>query len=187
MADDSSRVLLGKVGRPHGIHGEVRLVLHNPDSDSLREGLTVYLGPGAGALEQEEKALTIATVRPHKQFQLVTFKGLTHRDQVDALKHRELSIAVEDLPDLDEEEFYHRDILGLPVYVADEEDGELPDGAGAIGTVHRFFETGANDVLVVALEEGGTLFVPVIEQAISFIDLDEKLVVLQPLDLWTPA
>ena len=184
MAEDVSRVPLGKIGRPHGVNGEVRLVLYNPDSDSLREGLTVYLtGEGTAG----EKTLKVTSVRRHKQFQLVTFQGIKHRDQVDAIKHLELSIDLADLPELDDEEFYHRDILGLPVYVTDEEDGELPEGAAPIGVVDRFFETGANDVLVVALDEGGTLFVPVIEQAISFIDLDEELVVLQPLDLWTPA
>ncbi len=180
MADDSQRVPLGKIGRPHGVHGEVRIFPFNPDSDTLRPGLTVYL-TGDGP----EQALTVESARHANKFILVRFQGLNHRDQIDAFKHRIVEIDAADLPELDDDEFYHRDLLGAPVFVAAEEDGELPD-TDPIGTVDRFFETGANDVLVVHIPDGKPLMVPFIPEAISFVDLDDRIVVLQPLELWTP-
>jgi 16S rRNA processing protein RimM len=181
MPEEMSRVTIATIGRPHGTRGEVRVFPINHDSDSLREGVTVYL-TGRG----EEKVLEIESARRANKFFIVRFQGLNHRDQVDALKHLQVEIGTEDLPDLEEDEFYHRDLLGAPVYVALEEDGELPEDPTPIGQVDRFFETGANDVLVVALTEGGSLLVPVVEHAISFIDVDERVIVLQPLELWAP-
>ena len=54
-----------------------------------------------------------------------------------------------------------------------------------IGEVDGFFETGANDVMVVALSNGERLFVPMIEDAVAVLDLDDG-VVLQPADQWAP-
>lgn len=180
--DSSSLVLLGKIGRPHGVHGEVRLFLFNPNSESLRKGLPATLFREG----REIQTVEIEQVRFTPKFALLKFKGLNHRDQVDALKHAELGVDSDLLPELDDEEFYHRDLLDLPVFLAAEEDGEEFDPQASIGQVDRVFETGANDVIVVKKNDGTELFVPLIEQAISVIDLDEEFVLLQPLELWAP-
>ena len=183
MADPTETpVFLGKIGRPHGVNGEVRLFLFNPGSESIQAGMKVSLHREGASLAE----LELEQVRYTPKFAILKFKGLTFRDQVDALKHAELGVDPELLPELDEEEFYHRDLLDLPVYLASEEDGEDFDPDQSIGQVNRIFETGANDVLVVRRPDGSELFVPVIEQAISLIDLDEEFVLLQPLEIWAP-
>ena len=184
MTDPSDALLfLGKIGRPHGVRGEVRLFLFNPGSEALQPGMTISLHRQNVVLADD---LTLEQVRYTPKFAILKFKGLEFRDQVDAFKHAELGVDPEILPELDDEEFYHRDLLDLPVFIATEEDGEDFDPDASIGQVDRLFETGANDVLVVRRRDGSELFVPVIDQAISIIDLEEQFVLLQPLELWAP-
>lgn len=176
-------VALGKVGRPHGVNGEVRLFLFNPTSQTLSEGLDVVILRGGKELARPQ----LSSVRYTPKFAILKFKDLHFRDQVDTFKHAELAVPEHYLPELDDEEFYHRDILDLPVFLATEEDGEDFDPHTPFGVVDRIFETGANDVVVVKKTDGTELFVPLIEDAISLIDLDKEFVLLQPLEIWAPA
>lgn len=175
-------VVLGKIGRPHGNKGEVRLFLANPTSESLSKDMEVVLLRDGKELARH----TLEEIRYVPKFAILKFKGLTFRDQVDLFKHAELAMDAALLPELGEEEFYHRDLLDLPVFVALEEDGEDFDEKQPFGTVSRVFETGANDVLVVKRADGSDFLVPLIEEAISFIDLEEEVLVLQPLEIWAP-
>lgn len=182
MSEESDRIALGKIGRPHGVNGEVRLFLFNPESETLSAGMEVFLVGD----EADPKKVEIKQIRYTPKFVILKFAGINSRWEIDIFKHAHLEVSQEDLPELEEDEFYHVDLLGIPVYVADEEDGDLPDGAEPIGEVSRFFETGANDVFVVGRKGGKELFVPLVEHAVSLIDFEREVVVLQPLDLWTP-
>ncbi len=178
-----TRVALGKIGRPHGVRGEVRLFLFNPESETLIKGMRIFLAPDG--LPPTEAV--IEKIRYTPKFVILKFKGINGREAIDQFKHAHLEVEYDDLPDLDEDEFYHLDLIGFPVYLAAEENGELPEDTEPIGEVDRFFETGgANDVIVIRRNEDSELFVPVVEHAISFIDFDRELVVLQPLEIWTP-
>jgi 16S rRNA processing protein RimM len=177
---DETLIPLGKIGRPHGTRGEVRLFLYNPDSDTLEEGVAVVVHSEDGA----RRDLLISRIRYVDKFAIVKFKGLSHCDQVEILKHGELSVDAALLPELEEDEFYHVELLDLPVYVA---RGQGLEDLVEFGTVLRLFETGANDVMVVARHNGEELFVPMIEAAVLDINVEEERVVLHPLEQWAPA
>jgi|SRR5690554_3909929 len=179
---ENDRVELAKVGRPHGVYGDVRLHLYNADSEVLDEGIKVYL-----KTEREELELTIEQYRRGPKFAMVKFKGIQGREGAERIKHGIVSVDFDLLPELDDDEFYLVESIGFPVFVASEEDGEPAEDAEAIGEIDRFFETGANDVLVVKRTDGTELFVPYVEHAVSYVDVEAPAVVLQPLEIWTPA
>lgn len=180
MPEQPQRVALGKLGRPHGVRGEIRLFLFNPESQTLVSGLDAYVRhEGRSAVPVE-----IEKARYAAKFVIVKFAGIDDRDEVDKFKHAHLEVSYEDLPELDEEAFYYVELVGSPVYVAAEEYGDIDDDAEPIGEVDRFFETGANDVLVVN-RDGDQLLVPMVEHAVSLLDLERSLVILQPLETWT--
>ena len=184
MSDDLPRVAIGKIGRPHGVRGEARLFLFNPTSETVHPGLNAFLCPDRGS----EVAVEVEKARYAAKFVIVKFKGIDGRQAIDEFKHAILEVDPDDLPELDDDQFYQVELLGAPVYVADEEDGDLPESGEAIGEVERFFDTGgANDVMVVRREDGSELLVPVVEHAISLLDVEDYLVILQPLEIWTPA
>ncbi|RAL22903.1 16S rRNA processing protein RimM [Lujinxingia litoralis] len=178
----TERVELAKVGRPHGVYGDVRLYLFNADSEILEEGLTVYV-----RTERQVHELKIERYRQGPKFAMVKFKGIQGREGAESIKHGIVEVDFDLLPELDDDEFYLIEAIGYPVYVAAEEDGDPAADAPAIGTIDRFFETGANDVLVVKRHDGSELFVPYVEHAVSYVDVEAPAVVLQPLEIWTPA
>lgn len=166
-------VALGKVGRPHGVRGEVRLFLFNDQSRVLAAGMPVVVHTDGGDVRLE-----LESVRYADKCALGRFKGYD-REGVDRFKNYEFSVPYALLPELEEDEYYHIDLIGLPVFVADAEDVEL-------GVVDRFFDTGVDDVMVVRTATG-ELFVPMLEDAIADIDVRTGRVVLHPLDRWSPA
>ncbi len=182
MESPPERVAIGKLGRPHGIRGEIRLFLFNPNSEALRPGLhaTVRMPDGTAT------DVVVDQARYAKKFVILKLQGLSGREDADALKHGQLEIDYDDLPELDDDAFYYLDLVGASVFEAPEVDTiDLDDDAQPLGTVDRFFETGANDVMVVDRGEQKDLFVPLVEHAVALLDLDAHQVILQPLETWT--
>ncbi len=183
MPEQLRRVPIGKLGRPHGVRGEVRLFLFNSESTAVTPGLSAWLS----GLADSPVEVEIEKARYAAKFVIVKFVGIDDRDDVDRFKHGHLELNYDDLPELDEDQFYLVELVELPVYVADEEFGGRPDAADPIGRVDRVFSTGANDVIVVDMDDGDELLVPLVEHAVDLIDFEEEVVVLQPLEIWTPA
>ncbi len=183
MPDLSEHVAIGKLGRPHGVRGEIRVFPFNPNSETITEGLEVYLEcDGDGPL-----ATTVEQARYTDRFIITKFEDIDDRDVVDEFKHGRVFVDYDDLPKLDDDEFYYVDLVGAPVYVADTEDGDITEDDEPIGVVDRFFATGANDVLVVDRDDSDDLYAPLVEHAVSLLDFERQLIVLQPLEIWAPA
>lgn len=183
MSEQPSRIAIGKFGRPHGVRGEVRLFPFNPESRTLTEGLRAFVCRNGEPLSEVE----VEGARYTDRFIILKLVDIDDRNEADQLKHAHLEVSFDDLPELDDG-FYYVELIDAPVYVAPEEDADIdPDEAEPIGKVARFFATGANDVLVVDRHDDKKLFVPVVEHAVVYLDVDRWLVVLQPLEIWTPA
>src|SRR5690554_6856606 len=101
-------VVLGKVGRPHGIHGEVRLFLFNQDSESLVEGASIVVHFADG----DDQTIVLETVRYVDKGLLARFKGVSGRDAIDRFKNCDFSVAYDELPPPEDGEFYHIDLIG---------------------------------------------------------------------------
>jgi 16S rRNA processing protein RimM len=92
---------------------------------------------------------------------VLKFAGYDHREEATALLGRDIAVPREQLPDLEPDEYYWTDLLGLRVVTRQGVE---------LGTVERLFETGANDVVVVAGER--ERLIPFLEdEVITEIDL----------------
>jgi 16S rRNA processing protein RimM len=129
-------VLVGRLGRPHGLRGEV-LILPETDFPEKRfaEGATVYARRGDTVL-----ALEIETSRVHAGRPLVGFRGLSTIDEVEALGRGELKIPESALVPLPDGEYYWYQYVGAPVQT---------EAGDAVGTVVRVEPTGGSGMLVV--------------------------------------
>ena len=129
---DERRIALAAVAGAHGIKGEVRLKLFSDGIDSLRRSEKLYV---AGV---ERK---LVTVRDGKTA-VARFEGVADRGAAEALRGSLVEIDRAALPPLAEGEYYHADIIGLPVV----------DRAGsAIGAVVAVENYGAGDLLEVEI------------------------------------
>jgi 16S rRNA processing protein RimM len=129
-------VALGRVVRPHGIRGEVKVAPYNPDSETLPDLTEGYLLVSGKA----PREIRILSVRAQNRLFLMKFEGAETRDDAEALVGAELAVPRDRLPAPGEGEVYLVDLLGLPVV---DENGE------DLGVLVDLMETGANGVLVV--------------------------------------
>lgn len=156
---------VGRVLRPHGVRGEVRVELLTAHPEHLAELETLYVGDSY----EPHKVLS---VRRHQDLALVVLQGYEDRNAADALRGRLLYVALEDAIPLDDNEYYEHQLEGLTV-VTDE--GEH---LGEIAEV--FTAPDANDVFIV---HGplGEILIPVIEDVIVDCDLDAGQVIVRLL------
>lgn len=156
---------IGRVVRPFGLRGELRVQLLTEYPEQLGRLRTVYLG-------REEAPWTVEGVRLHKKAALFRLAGCDSRTAAEALRGALVQIAREDAVPLEEDEYYEHQIVGMTVVA---EDGTL------LGKVTEIISTGANDVYVV-VGPGGELLLPAIESVILEIDLHADQMVVHVME-----
>jgi len=153
-------VQLAVIGAAHGIKGEVRVKPFTEDPLALRSYGPLFTADG--------RSFFIAGIRPAKEVVIVRFKGIDDRNAAEALNGEALFVDRSALPEkLDEEEFYHADLVGLSVL---DETGE---NLGRVIAVHNF---GAGDLLEFRENSGTTVMIPFTQDAVPEIDLSEGMV-----------
>ncbi|MGE5222336.1 MAG: ribosome maturation factor RimM [Omnitrophica WOR_2 bacterium] len=148
---------VGKLRRPHGVHGEMLMEVLTDFPERLKKGATLYIG-------DEHQPLKLASLRWHNQGMLVTFRGVDTPENAGELRNLIAYVQSKDRPPLDEGEYYHHQLLGLKVY---DEEGAI------LGEVTQILETGANDVLVVQPESGAEILLPALDSVILEVNLEE--------------
>ena len=162
----ATRIELGRVVNTHGVRGEVRLLPHSSPCLTLRPGLRVMLRKPDASEEEVE----LKQVRPHAPFLLLKFVGVDSRDRAEALRESGLFVDESDLPQLRAGEFYHYQVIGLPVRTLTQE---------SIGTIEEVLTTPGHDVFVVRDGEKEYL-IPVVEEVVRTVSIEERLVIIDP-------
>lgn len=156
---------IGRVVRPFGLRGELRVQLMTEYPEQLGRLRTVYLGP-------EAQPWQVEAVRLHQEAALLKLVGCDDRTAAEMLRGALVQIALKDAVPLKDDEYYEHQIIGLQVV---EEDGT------PLGKLTEIITTGANDVFVI-IGPGGELLLPAIESVILDIDLDNGQMVVHVLD-----
>jgi 16S rRNA processing protein RimM len=156
----------GRLGRPHGVRGEIVLRPFNPDGDVLAR--TALPAVVQLVREKERREMTLVAVRPANDTFLVCLEGVETRDQAAALTNFELWLSRSVLPALASDEFYVEDLVGCVVV----------DLAGKErGTIKSTFWNGAQDVLALQGPEG-ELLVPAVAEFLRSVDLEARRVIV---------
>ena len=164
--DQPPYLAIGQISGPHGIRGEVRVVVMTDYPDRFQPGARLLLGDPGSAVPVE-----ISTVRPHKGRLLVTFARVSDRNAADLLRGKFLLIPEAEAMPLEEHANYVHDLVGLAV--------ETTEGE-ALGELTEILFTGANDVYVVQ-GAGGEILIPALETVIRRVDLVHgKMIVSLP-------
>ncbi|OPY72711.1 MAG: Ribosome maturation factor RimM [Syntrophorhabdus sp. PtaU1.Bin050] len=153
---------VGKVVAEHGLRGEVKFKYYNEVAEGFLEYTSLYAERNGKQTE-----LKPAGIRFQKGFFYIKFEGLDRPDMVSFLMNQELCVREEDLPPLDNDEYYDYQLIGLDVINL---RGEK------IGKVEQILHTGANDVM--AVTGAREIFVPMVDGYISKIDLGSSCVMI---------
>ncbi len=147
-------VVLGVLGRPHGLKGDLRFFPEDPASELITTLASVQLGEG------KEHALVAA--RPSGRFWIIALEGVRDRSAAEAITGKEIWVERELLPEAEEGEHYLGDLVGCSVLDA---EGQ------ALGTVIGVEVAGPQAFLTVESPVGRWLL-PAVEAFLSEVDLE---------------
>jgi 16S rRNA processing protein RimM len=164
------RVIVGRIGRPHGVRGEVVVGVRTDEPD-LRFAVGAVLGAGPAPDGDPPSALSVAAARWHSGQLLVAFAGVTDRTAAGELTGSWLTIDSSQLPATqDPDEFRDHELIGLSVRTS---------AGQAVGVVTDVLHYG-QDLLVVRRPEGGESLVPFVKALVPEVDLAGGVLVIDP-------
>lgn len=157
---------VGKIVGTHGIKGELRV---NPwcDSPNFLCGFkTLYFNKG-------EKKIKVEKSRVNKNIVIMKLKDVDTIEQASLLRGRVLYIDREDAK-MESGVYFIQDIIDLEV--VDYNTGCL------YGKVTDVLKTGANDVYQITNDKGNNYLIPVIDDVVIKIDIDENKIYISPIE-----
>jgi len=156
-------VTLAAIAGAHGVAGEVRLKLLGDGIEALK-----------AASSFNDGALTLTKIRDDgKGGAIARFAEVPDRNAAEALRSTALTVPRDALPPLADGEFYHADLLGLPV----ETDAGEP--VGKVVAVENF---GATDIIEIERPDGSLFMVPLTKQAVPEWD-EQRMVISAGFDI----
>ena len=157
-------VVLGTIGRPHGVRGELRVKSETADPVDIGHYGPLTL-PGG-------RVLKVLGVRPASEVVIMRFEGVSDRNMAASLTNMTLAVPRSVLPEADEEEFYHADLVGLLCVTS---EGAV---VGTVAAVHNF---GAGDLLDIKPTSGPHISLGFTKASVPIVDIKAgRLVVLLP-------
>ena len=160
----SEQVCLGIVVGVHGVKGTVRLKSFTAEPADVAAYGPVSDESGARRFKLEVLGTSRGAV-------LARLSGVADREAAEALRGLRLYVPRKALPPTNEDEFYHADLIGLPV--------ETKEGA-RLGTVRAVHNFGAGDILEIRAEDGRELLLPFSDSAVPVVDFAAGRIVADP-------
>ena len=165
-SDTGDFILLGKVTKPHGIRGEVKVYPYSGQPENFLDYREVFFTFNEG----ERIPYTVEKSRVQGKLVILKLKECTTRNQAEEMIGHEIWLNKNDLADLDDDEYYWHDLVGKRVAT---KDGDR------IGTIKGILETGAHDILAIE-DQGREYLVPFNEAFVVTVDDTEVVLDLPP-------
>ena len=158
------QICVARIGAAHGVRGAVKLWTFTEDPLAVKNYGPLTTRDGARQFE-------VTHAREAKDHLVATIKGIATREDAERLNGIELYIAREKLPETDEDEYYHADLIGLAAVNAADEP------LGRVTAIHNF---GAGDIIEIAPTQGGpTMLLPFTNAVVPTVDLAGGRVVIE--------
>ncbi len=158
---------VGRVLRPHGLKGLLRVHSDAGADLPFEAGRTVYLRVGKKAPE----CFKVVSIKPQKGMSLLRLDGITSPEQAEPYRSADVLVDRGDLRRDGDEHFWY-ELIGLEVHL---------DTGEAIGTISRIIPTGANDIYVVGRGKREIL-VPAVTEVVKAIDLESGKMIISPME-----
>lgn len=167
---ETIEVLVGRIGKPHGIRGELTLDVRTDEPERrFAPGAVLRAEPPAGSASRLRR-VTVRSARWHQSTLLVTFEEVADRTAAEAARGILLhaTVPADAAPD-DPDEYYDHQLVGLAAY----------DVSGAaLGSVTGLVHGGAQDLLTVRTPDGRDALVPFVKALVPEVDLAGRRVVI---------
>jgi 16S rRNA processing protein RimM len=160
-------VLLAAIIGAQGLKGEVKAKIFTTDPRALSRYGALHDASG--------RVYEITAFRPSKEGEaVIAFQSIATREGAEALKGTELFIDRAALPETDEDEFYHADLIGLE---AQDSEGRM---IGKVAAIHNY---GASDVIEITRADGDNVLLAFTRETVPTIEIAlGRIVVAVPED-----
>lgn len=163
--DQDNFVLVGKVAKPHGIKGELKIFPYSGQPEDFTFFKEILLSHSD---KSEGKAFTVTRSRGQGKFAILKLDGVEGRDASESFSGQEVWASKETLPPLEDDEFYWHEMVGLQV---------VTDAGRQLGTVTSLFASGAQDILVIT-GTGQEYLIPAQNEFIVTVDNETNTLVV---------
>jgi 16S rRNA processing protein RimM len=158
---------VGKITRPFGIKGEVRVLPITDDPARYVDMNAVYIGG-------HKRRVALEYAKVGNRYVIVKLEGCDAVEDADRLRDELLYVTRDEAATLEEGSYYYYDLNGCTVETAE---------GKTIGTVFDIQNTGSCDIYFVRSEADGTEhLVPAIWDVVKEIDVSNKRIVIEPVE-----
>lgn len=172
MSQASDKVVIGKIGAPYGIKGWVKINAYTDTPEGIFDYSPWFVG--------EQAEYRIDHWRPHGKSLVAKLVGIENRDDAERIKNLDIAILANQLPELEDGEFYWRELTGMQVVTTQGYE---------LGVVKDVFNTGANDILQVkakskdAFGQKERLIPFVLDEVVQSVNKEGKVITVD----WDPG
>lgn len=161
-------LLVGKVIRPHGLEGRLRIISYARSAESFPQPGMVFLKLNSGGTREH----TALSVSPHKNILLMTLEGVDSLERAEEYRGAEIFVKKSASDPGEEEEFFWHELIGLRVFL---NTGQY------VGTLRHILATGGNDIYVVQEGEKEVL-IPAIHEVVEKVDLNTGKMIISDME-----
>ena len=154
-------ILVGAISGAKGLKGEVLIKYFAQNPSVFKQYSYVFIGPS-------RDKYSIDRYSSQKENLSVTFNEINNRTEAEKLKGQEVFIEKIQLKDLNEDEWYHQDLIGLSV--------ETLEGK-KFGIIKAIYNFGAGDILEIKLMNNKIEMIPFNKDYVLDIILDDKVII----------
>lgn len=169
-------VVIGTIGRPHGLKGEVSFMLRTDSPEErLQPGAVLNVDP-AGAVGETAglwKQLTVRSTRIQQGRWYVKFAELTDRTAAEQMRGADLTLDLDRDEEWEEDPdaWYPHELKGLTVQRAD---------GTPLGTVLDLENMPAHDVLIIRSHSGARVMLPFVDELVPEVNLEDGVIIADP-------
>ena len=156
LTNKTDLVEIGILTKPHGLKGEIKLILHSPDSDLILSTNEVFI---------DNKPFKISNVKKVSNGILIKFNLRNDRNSVEELLKKKVFVDKEIIPNPPKDENYYFELIGSQVMFNNE----------IIGSLIEIVETKANNIYVIKKIDGDEILIPKTKSFIKKFNKDERI------------
>ncbi|KAB1442769.1 ribosome maturation factor RimM [Pseudodesulfovibrio senegalensis] len=160
-------VVVGTVVKPHGIRGEFCIKSFADSPFLFDEVPQVFLDTG----KKRPKPLSVKAWRMHKSMVLMTAAEVPDRNAAEELRGMDVLVRTDDLPEIEDGDFYLYELEGFAVSLEDGKD---------IGILSGFIEAPTQDIWVIATADGREVLLPGVPEFIRDVDPEAQRIFVDP-------
>ena len=166
MENKLTHFKIGQIVKTQGLKGEVRVYSTTDDIYRFDYLNTFYIGKDFNTEYKVER------VRYKGNLVIMKIKGIDTVEMAEKLRGKNVYVSREESRDLEEDEFFIADMIGIKVYTVNDE---------YVGTLDDVLQYSANDVYVIKGEDDKEYLIPAVMKFVPEIDIEEGKMIIDPI------